>query len=175
MGINKSNWYQRMAKLVLVAAGSALAAWGPVDDFEVSGDGSGLAPNTDDEEIFDNKDPKLETAIMGGSSGSWQCSTVFYENNEFFGCISWWWVLCVGLVLGTVFGCLIPRWHRQVKKRRRMSKRRKSTTSTSQWISTKAFFSCGKDQPEYLRGAPTTTYKSSHDISKLPDAVFESA
>ena len=72
-------------------------------------------------------------------------------------------------------------------------------------MSSKSFFACGKDvslfakflflvcnilnfiihfglwnektvqKPEYLRGAPTSTYKSSHDISKLPDEVFEQA
>merc|ERR1712242_614672 len=62
---------------------------------------------------------------------------------------------------------------RQVQKRRRLSKRRKSTTS--EWMSSKSFFACGKDKPEYLRGAPTSTYKSAHDISKLPDEVFEQA
>jgi len=40
-------------------------------------------------------------------------------------------------------------------------------------MSTKAFFSCGKDQPEYLQGAPSSTYKSNYDISKIPDEVFE--
>jgi len=34
---------------------------------------------------------------------------------------------------------------------------------------TKIFF----QQPEYLQGAPQSTYKSNYDISKIPDEVFE--
>ena len=34
---------------------------------------------------------------------------------------------------------------RQAKKKRKMSRRKSTVSTNSQWMSTKAFFSCGKD------------------------------
>jgi hypothetical protein len=76
---------------------------------------------------------------------------------------------------------------RAIRARRRKSTRRASITSN--WMSSRQFFSCDKHNvgnytsenpvktsikmiPEYQRSVPKE-YRSNYDISQLPDEVFE--
>lgn len=74
-------------------------------DDEYIGEGS-----ADGEIKTDDSVDLVQKAGFGASLGcKWD---VFYENSEFFGCISWWWVLCFALIFGTIIGCWIPRCYR---------------------------------------------------------------
>ena len=58
-------------------------------------------------------DDSVDSVQKAGFGASLGCKwDVFFENSEFFGCISWWWVLCFALIFGTIIGCWIPRCYR---------------------------------------------------------------
>lgn len=120
---------------------------------EASGSG-----DFDDEDFYPSPKPsenptEIENAGMG-------CSAKFFdsEKSAFFGCISTWWVCTIALAMFIIMGCVIPKvlefqeflWTiiilkclRAIRARRRKSTRRASITSN--WMSSRQFFSCDKD------------------------------
>jgi len=150
MGKREKSLYHKMASKIFEASGSG--------DF----DGEDFYPSPKPSE-----DPAIENAGMG-------CSAKFFdsEKSAFFGCISSWWVCTIALAMFIIMGCVIPKCLRAIRARRRKSTRRASITSN--WMSSRQFFSCDKENmiPEYQRSVPKE-YRSNYDISKLPEEVFE--